>query len=178
MYVMLRLSVPSDAFVAAATGVAQVLRPRTLLRRAKFLQPSLKASLTMPSASCGPVRPRPLLPRFAGDGVPGTSRLTDRNGRARQSQGRGNGRRWFVDSRRACGQAGAYAAKRVNVGSTSVSETARADANQKRSTMRAEDLSRVNACEPSATSNQRVGGSNPPRRVTRAPIRWGSISSN
>ena len=28
MYVMLRLSVPSDAFVAAATGVAQVHRPR------------------------------------------------------------------------------------------------------------------------------------------------------
>src|SRR6266508_1527748 len=53
MYVMVRLSVPSDAFVAAATGVAQVHRPRTLLRRAKFLQPSLKASLTMPSALCG-----------------------------------------------------------------------------------------------------------------------------
>src|SRR6266540_2789362 len=60
MYVMFRLSVPSDAFVAAATGVAQVHRPRTLLRRAKFLQPSLKASLTMPSASCGPLPP--LLP--------------------------------------------------------------------------------------------------------------------
>ena len=53
MYVMVRPSVPSDAFVAAATGVAQVHRPRTLLRRAKFLQPSLKASLTMPSALCG-----------------------------------------------------------------------------------------------------------------------------
>jgi hypothetical protein len=42
MYV-LRLSVPSDAFVAAATGVAQAHRPRTLLRRAKFLQASVKA---------------------------------------------------------------------------------------------------------------------------------------
>ncbi len=47
MYVMLRLSIPSDAFVAAATGVAQAHRPRTLRRRAKFLQRSLKASLTI-----------------------------------------------------------------------------------------------------------------------------------
>ncbi len=34
--------------------------PAQLLRRAKFLQSSLKASLTMPSASCGPLPP--LLP--------------------------------------------------------------------------------------------------------------------
>src|SRR6266545_8116683 len=40
--------------------------PAQLLRRAKFLQSSLKASLTMPSASCGPLPP--LLPSPAREG--------------------------------------------------------------------------------------------------------------